>query len=72
VVIHARIIIEKASQKAIVIGAGGKMIKKIGTAARKKIETLLDAKVHLQLFVAVEPDWTTNPRLLNDLGYSEK
>ncbi len=72
VVIHARIIIEKASQKAIVIGAGGSMIKKIGTAARKQIEALLGGRVHLQLFVAVEPDWTSNPRLLNDLGYNEK
>jgi GTPase len=72
VVIHARIIIEKPSQKAIVIGAGGKMIKRIGSAARKRIEVLLDARVHLQLFVAVEPEWTSNPRLLRELGYNEK
>ncbi len=72
VVIHARIIIEKPSQKAIVIGAGGKMIKRIGSLARKQIEALLGVRVHLQLFVAVEPDWTTNPRLLRDFGYPEK
>lgn len=70
VTIHARIIVEKPSQKAIVIGAGGKMIKRIGTAARKRIETLLDTHVDLRLFVAVEPDWTSNPRLLRELGYT--
>jgi GTP-binding protein Era len=72
VVIHARIIVEKPSQKAIVIGAGGRMVKRIGTAARKSIEALLGCKVHLQLFVAVEPAWTSNPRLLRELGYPEK
>lgn len=70
VTIHARILVEKPSQKAIVIGAGGKMIKRIGTAARKRIEALLDTHVDLRLFVAVEPDWTSNPRLLRDLGYT--
>lgn len=70
VTIHARILVEKASQKAIVIGAGGKMVKKIGTGARKRIETLLGVHVDLRLFVAVERDWTTNPRLLRELGYT--
>ncbi len=70
VTIFARIVIEKPSQKAIVIGAGGKMVKRIGTAARKQIEALLGARVMLKLFVAVEPDWTTNPRMLRDLGYT--
>ncbi len=70
VTIHARIIVEKPSQKAIVIGAGGRMIKRIGTQARKRIEAVLDTHVDLRLFVAVEPDWTSNPRLLRDLGYT--
>ncbi len=70
VVIHARILVEKQSQKAIVVGAGGKMIKRIGTDARKRIEALLDAKVDLRLFVVVEKDWTANPRLLRELGYT--
>lgn len=70
VTIHARILVEKSSQKAIVIGAGGKMIKKIGTGARKRIEALLGVHVDLRLFVAVEPDWTSNPRLLRELGYT--
>lgn len=67
--IHARIIVEKDSQKGILIGAGGQMIKKIGTQARKRIEALLGCKVRLDLFVAVEKDWTRNPRLLRELGY---
>ena len=46
------------------------MVKKIGTGARKRIETLLGVHVDLRLFVAVERDWTTNPRLLRELGYT--
>lgn len=66
--IHARILVEKESQKAIVIGQGGKMIKRIGTEARKAIAGLLDCQVRLDLFVVVERDWTRNPRLLKELG----
>lgn len=67
--IHARILVERASQKGIVIGRGGTLLRRIGTEARKDIEGLLDAHVHLALFVAVEEDWTRNPRLLHELGY---
>ncbi len=70
--IHARILVEKDSQKGILIGAGGQMIKKIGTQARKRVEALLGCKVRLDLFVVVEKDWTRNPRLLKDLGYQPK
>ena len=70
VTIFAKIYVEKPSQKAIVIGAGGKMVKRIGTGARKQIEALLGCKVDLRLFVVVEPDWTRNPRLLRELGYT--
>lgn len=66
--IHAKILVEKESQKAIVIGQGGKMIKKIGTEARKTIAGLLGCQVRLDLFVVVERDWTRNPRLLRELG----
>ena len=70
--IFARIVVEKPSQKAIVIGAKGTMIKAIGTAARKRIEELLGCNVDLRLFVAVEKEWTTNPRRLHEFGYTEK
>ena len=70
--IYALIVVEKPSQKAIVIGAKGSMIKKIGTAARQRLETMLDCKVDLRLFVAVEKEWTTNPRMLHEFGYTEK
>jgi GTP-binding protein Era len=67
--IHARIIVERSSQKGIIIGKSGSMIKRIGSQARQDIQRLLGAGVHLELFVAVEPDWTRNPRLLHELGY---
>ncbi len=70
VVIHARIVVEKPSQKAMVIGAKGRSVKRIGTQARKRIEQLLGCKVDLRLFVAVEPDWTVSPRALSDFGYT--
>lgn len=66
--IHARIVVEKESQKGILIGRGGKMIKRIGTESRRQIEALLGCRVRLDLFVAVERDWTQNPRLLKELG----
>ena len=69
VTIHARIIVERNSQKGIIIGKRGAMIKRIGTQARKDIQRMLAAGVHLELFVAVEADWTRNPRLLHELGY---
>jgi GTP-binding protein Era len=67
--IHARILVERQSQKGIVIGRGGAMLRRIGSQARHDIEALLDARVHLELFVAVEEDWSRNPRLLHELGY---
>ncbi len=68
--IHAKIICEKTSQKGILVGAGGAMIKRIGVASRKRLEDLLDAQVRLDLFVVVEPDWTTTPKALRGLGYA--
>ncbi len=67
--IWARIVVERKSQKAIVIGKKGSMLKNIGTLARADIEKLLGVQVYLQLFVALEKDWSRNPRLLRELGY---
>lgn len=68
--VHARILCEKPSQKAILIGKGGAMIKRIGTQARRRMEALLDCRVRLDLFVVVEKDWTKKPRMLKGLGYA--
>lgn len=68
-VINAVIYIEKDSQKAIVIGHGGKMIKAIGTRARKELEQIYNKRVYLELFVKVKEDWFNNDRLLKELGY---
>lgn len=68
--VHAKILCEKDSQKAILIGKGGTMIKRIGTEARRSLEQLLDCRVRLDLFVVVQRDWTTKPRQLKDLGYA--
>lgn len=67
--ILADIIVERDSQKKIIIGAKGAMIKKIGTEARKEITKILDAQVYLELFVRVEKDWRNKGKKLNELGY---
>ncbi len=67
--IHARILVERPSQKGIVIGRGGQMLKRVGTLARKDIQRLLGCGVYLELFVAVESNWTRNRRILRELGY---
>ena len=69
ITIDATIIIEKKSQKAIIIGKGGKKIQQIGTSARIDIEKLLDQKVMLKLWVKIQKNWTKNPRLIKELGY---
>ncbi|HEX7927260.1 MAG TPA: GTPase Era [bacterium] len=70
-VIHARIVVERDSQKGIVIGKGGKMLKGIGQAARRRMETLLGTRVFLDLQVEVLPDWSRDARRLEELGYPE-
>lgn len=67
--VRATIIVEKDSQKGIIIGKGGSAIKRIGRDARTKIEKLIDKKVFLDLFVSVKKGWTSNKELLNDMGY---
>jgi len=69
VTIGARIIVERKSQRGIVIGKGGEMIKKIGTEARKELIALLGCKVHLDLYVSIEKDWTKSTRVLRQLGF---
>ena len=66
--ISATILVEKESQKAIMIGKKGAMLKKIGTRARLAMENLFGAKVFLELFVRVKKDWTTSDKMLRELG----
>ncbi|MCH7903134.1 MAG: GTPase Era [Armatimonadetes bacterium] len=63
------ILVERDSQKAIVIGKKGQMLKKVGSLARIEIEEMIDCKVFLSLFVKVRTDWRQNPRILKELGY---
>lgn len=66
--IHARLLVERDSQKGIVIGAGGATIKEAGTEARMELETLLGTKVFLDLKVKVEKDWQRRPGVIERLG----
>jgi GTP-binding protein Era len=70
IAIHANILVMRDSQKRIVVGKKGEMIKRIGIRARKQIETLVGAKVHLQLFVKVDPKWLKSARRIDSLGYN--
>ena len=67
--IHASIVLERSSQKGIVIGKGGKKLKSIGTAARKDIEKMLGQKVLLKLWVKVKKNWSKDERFLKELGF---
>jgi len=67
--ITATITVEKDSQKGILIGRGGRMLKEIGTQARLEMERFFAAKVFLELFVRVRKDWTKDPRWLKEFGY---
>ena len=70
--IAATIFVERESQKGIVIGEGGKMMKSIGSAARKQIEEMGGRKVFLELRVKVHKDWRDDPNALKQLGYMKK
>lgn len=70
--LDATIHVEKESQKKIIVGEGGAMIRDIGTAARAEIERLLSCPVHVALFVRVDPDWTTRPAALREMGYASE
>ncbi len=67
--VMATIFVEKEGQKAIVIGQGGAMIKKIGTEARLELEKFFDQKFYLELFVKVRPNWRENIEFLNELDW---
>lgn len=70
--IHAAILVESESQKPIVVGKGGEMIKRIGTEARKDLEEMLEGRVFLDLHVKVREDWRDNERILDDMGLGRR
>ena len=71
VYIGANIYVERESQKGILIGKKGEMLKKIGSLARPEIEEMLDAKVFLELWVKIRADWRNNQYSLNDFGFHQ-
>ncbi|MCE5265421.1 MAG: GTPase Era [Deltaproteobacteria bacterium] len=70
--IAATIHVAKDSQKGILIGKGGTMLKEIGTRARRELEKFFAAKIFLELFVRVAKEWTNDPRMLEEFGYGGK
>ena len=67
--IVADVIVQRETQKGIILGEGGKMIRQLGTEARKEIEQFLGSKVFLELFVKVRPKWRDNDLMLKEYGY---
>jgi GTP-binding protein Era len=67
--VHALLHVERASQKPMLLGSGGQIIKAIGSEARAGMEALLGARVHLDLHVTVLGEWQDDPKKLNRLGY---
>jgi GTP-binding protein Era len=67
--IHAAIVVEKESQRPIILGAGGARIKQIGTEARQELEKLFPPKVFLELFVRVAPQWRDDRAVVAALDY---
>lgn len=67
--INAVIYVERDSQKGIIIGHGGKSLKKVGTEARKDLEAFFEKKIYLELFVKVEKDWRNKDNKLKNFGY---
>jgi GTP-binding protein Era len=72
VTMYCSILVERESQKPIVIGKGGAMIKQIGTAARIELERFLDTHVYLDLHVKVKSEWRDNDRVLDELGLRDR
>ncbi|CAD2073969.1 GTPase Era [Jeotgalicoccus coquinae] len=70
--VEALIYVERESQKGMVIGKGGKMLKEIGRKARMDIENLLGSKVYLELWVKVQKDWRNKPSFIRSLGYKDE
>ena len=67
--IDAVINVERDSQKRILVGKGGSMVRQIGQSSRKEIERMLGVKVHLELFVRVQKNWTQSGRMMKEFGY---
>jgi GTPase len=67
--VHAELFVERASQKAIVLGHHGERLKQVGTTARKQIEALLGTRVYLDLHVKIAKDWQRDPKQLRRLGF---
>jgi GTP-binding protein Era len=70
ILIRSVIVVERNSQKGIVVGSRGSAIKYVGTEARKALEAFFDKKIHLELFVKVNKNWRSNSTLLQRFGYS--
>ncbi|NCA67445.1 MAG: GTPase Era [Clostridia bacterium] len=70
--VECDVICERDTHKAIIIGKGGEMLKRISTAARKEMEKLIGDRVYLKLWVKVKPNWKDNNSLLINLGYNLK
>tara|TARA_Y100001968_G_scaffold87165_1_gene78159 strand:+ start:3044 stop:3988 length:945 start_codon:yes stop_codon:yes gene_type:complete len=70
--ILATVLVERKSQKGILIGKNGNMLKIIGSGARRQMQKLIDGQVYLELFVKVVPDWRSKPSRLAELGYEGK
>jgi GTP-binding protein Era len=68
--IHADVVVERPTQKGILIGRGGEMLKRIGTLARKELQEVLGCRVYLELFVKVERDWTKTAKGLRKVGFT--
>jgi GTP-binding protein Era len=68
---HATIIVERRSQKGIIIGKQGEALKKVGTYARQDMEEFFQKKVFLELYVRVQENWRSDPKLLNRYGYNQ-
>lgn len=68
--IRADIIVLRSSQRSIILGSKGKAIKKLGIHARRELEDFFGKKVHIELYVKVDPDWRNDPRKLRKYGYS--
>ena len=66
--LHCTIVVDRESQKPIVVGRGGEMIKRIGTAARQDLEAFFDARVFLDLHVRVKSEWREDESVLRDIG----
>jgi GTP-binding protein Era len=69
--IHALIWVERKSQKNIVIGRQGRVLKDVGQQARRDIEAMIDKKVNLKLWVKVKEGWADDERALQSLGYND-